>query len=86
MSFIVRDPAPLGIFRTGDGVVEATALGTALAAGHPGSLRFVALYWMETHYAPFGEFLHTAITGESAATHHSGEPFFDWIANYRPCV
>jgi hypothetical protein len=35
---------------------------------------------METHEAPFGQFLHTAITGESAATHYYGEPFFHWIA------
>ena len=35
---------------------------------------------METHYAPFGEFLGTVLTGESAALRYFGEPFFDWIA------
>ena len=77
---IVRDLAPVGIFRTGEGVVEVTPLGATLAEGRAGSLRDVALFWMETHYAPFGVFLHTAVTGESAATHCYGEPFFDWIS------
>ncbi|UQX04631.1 methyltransferase [Streptomyces sp. RerS4] len=35
---------------------------------------------METHYAAFGDLLHTARTGEAAATHHYGQPFFDWIS------
>jgi hypothetical protein len=35
--------------------------------------------WMETHYAPFGDLLHTLRTGEPAATHYLGKPFFDWV-------
>jgi hypothetical protein len=77
---LTRDLARLGIFRSSDGMVEVTALGLTLADGHPGSLHDVAIYWMETHYAPFAELLHTARTGEGAAAHHYGEPFFDWIA------
>jgi hypothetical protein len=41
---LVRDLAPLGIFRTDNGVVEATVLGATLAAGDSGSLRDVAVY------------------------------------------
>jgi hypothetical protein len=77
---LTRGLAPLGIFRTREETVEITSLGAALAEGHPGSVRDLALYWMETHYAPFGDLLHTAMTGEPAATHHYREPFFDWIS------
>ncbi|MGH3166670.1 MAG: methyltransferase [Trebonia sp.] len=78
---IVRALAPLGIFRTEGGRVEATPLGLTLAEGHPGSVRDIALFWMETHYAPFGEFLHTATTGKNAAAHYYGKPFMEWTAS-----
>jgi len=77
---IIRTLAPLGLFRTDANKVGATALGLTLAEAHPGSVRDIALFWMETHYAPFGELLHTARTGESAATHYYGQPFLDWTA------
>jgi len=77
---IVRTLAPLGLFWTDDHKVGATDLGLTLAEGHPGSVRDIALFLMETHYAPFGELLRTATTGESAATHYYGKPFFDWIS------
>jgi hypothetical protein len=80
LSRLIRSLTPLGLFRTtADGRVEATPLGLTLAEGQPGSVRDAALYWMETHYAPFGDLLHTVRTGESGATHHLGQPFFDWI-------
>jgi hypothetical protein len=78
---LIRALAPLGIFRTDGGRVEATPLGLTLAEGRPGSVRDIALFWMETHYAPFGELLHTAMTGENAATAHYGKPFMDWTAS-----
>jgi hypothetical protein len=81
---IVRVLAPMGLFRTaeatGTGKVELTSLGATLAQGAPGSVRDMAVFWMETHYAPFGQLLHTAVTGETAATYHYGEPFFDWLS------
>jgi hypothetical protein len=77
---LIRALAPLGIFRTDGERVESTPLGLTLAEGQPGSVRDIALFWMETHYAPFGEFLYTATTGENAATHYYGKPFMDWIA------
>jgi hypothetical protein len=77
---LIRTLTPLGLFQTtGDGRVEVTPLGLTLAAGRPGSVRDAALYWMETHYAAFGHLLHTVRTGEPGATHHLGQPFFDWI-------
>jgi hypothetical protein len=77
---IIRFLATLGVFRTNGDQVEITELGATLADDRPDSLRYGALYWMETHYAPFGDLLHTALTGETAATHYYGQPFFDWIS------
>ncbi|WP_413798442.1 methyltransferase [Streptomyces iranensis] len=77
---IVRSLAPLGIFRQpSEDMVELTPLGATLSTQRPDSLREVALYWMETHYLPFSEILHTVRTGEPAAQHYFGKPFFDWI-------
>jgi hypothetical protein len=78
---ITRSLAPLGIFRTDRERIEATPLGLTLAEGYRGSLRDIALYWMETHYAPYGELLHTAMTGENAATRLYGKPFLAWVAD-----
>jgi hypothetical protein len=77
---IIRTLAPTGIFWTDGERVEATALGLTLAEGHPGSVRDIALFWMETHYAPFGDLLRTAMTGENAATRYYGRPFMEWIS------
>jgi predicted transcriptional regulator len=77
---IIRFLAGIGVFRTENGQVEITELGLTLADDRPESIRYGALYFMETHYGPFGELLHTALTGEPAATHHYGQPFFDWIS------
>jgi hypothetical protein len=76
---IIRFLATLGVFRTNGENVEITELGATLAEDGPASVRYGALYWMETHYAPFGDLLHTALTGENAATRYYGQPFFDWI-------
>jgi precorrin-6B methylase 2 len=78
---IIRTLAPAGLFRTDGERAEATPLGLTLAEGHPRSVRDIALFWMETHYAPFGELLHTAMTGENAATHYYGKPFMEWTAS-----
>jgi hypothetical protein len=40
-------------------------------------MRDLAIMWMETHYAPFGELVHT---GQPAAGHLYGQPFFAWLA------
>jgi hypothetical protein len=78
---IIRALAPLGIFRTDGGRIEVTPLGLTLAEGHPGSVRDVALYRMELLYAPFGDLLHTVMTGENAATRYYGKPFLEWTAS-----
>ncbi|MFI5717940.1 methyltransferase [Nocardia sp. NPDC051750] len=77
---LVRSLAPLGVFRGLDGdKVETTPLGATLSTRRPDSLRDIAMYWMETHYLPFSELLHTARTGETAAHQYLGQPFFDWV-------
>jgi hypothetical protein len=82
---LLRTLASLGLFTCeGDGAAApafaATPLGATLASGTPGSMRDMAIMWMETHYLPFSELLHTVRTGECGATHHYGEPFFDWLS------
>ncbi|WP_433278999.1 methyltransferase [Pseudonocardia xinjiangensis] len=76
---IIRFLAQLGVFRTSGDTVEITDLGRTLADGPADSLRNVARYFHQTHYAPFGSLLHTVRTGEPAATAYLGKPFFDWV-------
>lgn len=77
---LLRALAPLGLFRHDGDTVEVTPFGALLSATHPASLRDVTMLWMETHYQPFGELLHTVRTGETAAEAHFGKPFFAWLA------
>lgn len=80
---LIRTLASIGLFAdAGDGRVTLTPLGATLAAGVPGSVRNLALTWMETHYAPFGDLAHTIRTGEPAADHHFGRPYFDWLSQH----
>jgi hypothetical protein len=63
----------------GDRTYALTALGETLVSDAPGSVRDLALMWMETHYAPFAGLADTVRTGECAATQYYGAPFFDWL-------
>ncbi|WP_443230387.1 methyltransferase [Streptomyces sp. 2A115] len=76
---LLRTLAPLGLFRHVEDTVEVTPFGELLFATHPASLRDAALYWMETHYQPFGELLSTVKAGEPASEIHFGKPFFEWL-------
>lgn len=79
---LLRSLASLGVFAEPEpGVYALTPLGETLATGHAGSVRDLALMWMETHYAPFGRLLDGVRGGEPAATLHYGEPFFEWLAS-----
>ena len=53
-----------------------------LSSSQPGSMRDLAIMWMETHYAPFADLLHTVRTGQPAAEHFYGEPFFSWLSHH----
>ena len=64
------------------GVFALTPLGQTLTSGQPGSMRDVIIMFMETHYAPFGELIHTIRTGQPAAERYYGEPFFTWLSHH----
>ncbi len=78
---LLRTLASLGVFSEAEpGTFALTPLGATLVSDGPGSMRDLALMWMETHYDPFGGLLGTVRTGQSAATEHYGQPFFSWLA------
>jgi hypothetical protein len=78
---LVRTLASLGVFaNAGDGRYALTPLGQTLVADAPGSMRDLALMWMETHYDAFGHLTEGVRTGRPAAELHYGAPFFEWIS------
>jgi O-methyltransferase domain/Dimerisation domain len=80
---LLRTLASEGVFTEPEpGVFALTPLGQTLATGQPGSMRDLAITWMETHYAPFGDLTHTIRTGQPAAEHVYGQPFFTWLAHH----
>jgi hypothetical protein len=57
---LLRTLASEGVFTEPEhGVFALTRLGRTLTSSQPGSMRDLAITWMETHYAPFGELIHT---------------------------
>jgi hypothetical protein len=79
---LLRTLGSLGVFsEAGPGAYGLTPLGATLVSDGEGSMRDLALMWMETHYAPFAGLLGTVRTGECAATEHYGRPFFSWLAD-----
>jgi DNA-binding Lrp family transcriptional regulator len=80
---LLRTLASLGVFTQSEpGLFALTPLGRTLASDEPGSMRDVALMWMDTHYDPFSRLIDTVKTGVTAADAHYGQPFFDWISQY----
>jgi len=80
---LLRTLASVGVFTEPEpGVFALTPLGHTLTSNQPGSLRDLAIMWMETHYAPFADLIHTVRTGQSAAEHLYGEPFFTWLSHH----
>jgi hypothetical protein len=78
---LLRTLASAGVFTEPEpGVFALTPLGGTLTRSQPGSMRDLAIMWMETHYAPFGELLHAVRSGEPAADHLYGQPFFSWLS------
>jgi hypothetical protein len=78
---LVRALASLGVFAdAGDNTYALTPLGWTLVSDAPGSMRDLALMWMETHYPAFGHLVEGVRTGRPAAELHYGTPFFQWIS------
>ncbi len=81
LSRLLRTLASLGVFtETGTGTFGLTPLGATLVSGGEGSMRDLALMWMETHYLPFAGLLDTVRTGTCAATEYYQQPFFSWLS------
>ncbi len=82
LSRLLRTLCSLGVFsQTEPGLFGLTPLGSTLVSDRDGSMRDLALMWMETHYAPFGGLIGTVRSGECAATEFYGQPFFSWLAD-----
>lgn len=80
---LLRTLVSVGVFTEPEpGVFALTPLGQTLTGGQPGSMRDLAIMWMETHYAPFAELIHAVRTGRPAAEHLYGEPFFAWLSHH----
>jgi hypothetical protein len=80
---LLRSLASVGVFTEAEpGTFSTTRLGETLASNHPGSVRDVAIMWMETHYAPFGELLNTVRTGQPGPDRLWGKSFFDWLSEH----
>jgi hypothetical protein len=80
---LLRTLASVGVFTEPEpGVFALNPLGQMLTSSQPGSMRDLAIMFMETHYAPFGELTHTIRTGQPAAEHYYGEPFFAWLSHH----
>jgi hypothetical protein len=78
---LLRTLAGAGVFTEPEpGVFALTPLGHTVTSSHPASLRDLAIMWMETHYAPFADLIHTVRTGQPAAEHLYGKPFFTWLS------
>ena len=59
---LLRTLASVGVFTEPEpGVFALNPLGQMLTSSQPGSMRDLAIMFMETHYAPFGELTHTIV-------------------------
>lgn len=76
---LLRTLASMGLFTVDGDRISLAPIGATLSRNASDSLYGMVVMWMETHYAPFGDLLHTLRTGEPAATHHLGKPFFEWV-------
>ena len=61
---------------TAEGDYDLAALGATLVSEGDGSMRDLALMWMETHYLPFAGLLDTVRSGTCAATEYYQQPSF----------
>jgi hypothetical protein len=80
---LLRTLASVGVFTEPEpGVFALTPLGQTLTSSQPGSMRDLAIMFMETHYAPFGDLLDTIRTGQPATEHYYGKPLFSWLSDH----
>ncbi len=82
LSRLLRTLASFGVFtESAEGAYDLTALGATLVSDAEGSMRDLALMWMETHYLPFAGLLDTVRSGTCAGTEYYQQPFFSWLSS-----
>lgn len=69
------------IYDADEDIVGLGLLGPTLVSESPGSVRNVALMWMQTHYLAFAELEGTLHDGVPAAEHAHGRPFYAWLGD-----
>ena len=77
---LLRTLTAFGVVTRDEDTYSLTPLGETLCSDTAGSMRDLALMWMETHSGPFERLVDTVRTGIPAATDYYGRPFFDWLA------
>lgn len=77
---LMRALATLGIFAEDDHRrFSLTALGECLRTDSPGSLHWLALQIPELEWQPWGQALHSVMSGETAFEHVFGMPLFVYL-------
>lgn len=72
-----------GVFTHAPGDAFAlTELGTTLTTGAPGSVHGLAMFWMETHYQPFGALLDVLRTGRTGTEIVHGQTFVEFLGSH----
>ena len=73
---VLRASATLGTF-------HERGLSRLLQSGGAGSIRLSAImYGEEWHWRPFGELMHSVVTGGTAFDHVFGKGFFDYLGDH----
>jgi O-methyltransferase domain len=72
-----------GVFTHAPGDAFAlTELGATLATGTAGSVRGLAMFWMETHYQPFGALLDVLRSGRTGTELVHGQTFMEFLETH----
>lgn len=78
---IMRTLESYGLFHQGEnGDYELRPLGATLVEESSGSARDLALMFMESQYAVFGQLIDAVRTGSPAAESYYGRPYWDWLS------
>lgn len=73
----------VGVFsHAADDTIAMTELGATLATGSAGSVRGLAVFWMETHYQPFSALLDVLRTGRTGTELVHGQTFVEFLGNH----
>lgn len=65
-----------------DDAIALTELGATLATGTTGSVRGLAMFWMQTHYQPFSALLDVLRTGRTGTELVHGQTFVEFLGDH----